>query len=47
MDNGVPLTGGGISSLHTATDFHDMAAIGFRLYSDGREEELEPGYVIG
>ena len=41
--NGVPFTAGGIIYLYVATYFHEVAAIGGRLYADGREEELEPG----
>ena len=46
MDNGVPLTEGGFSSWNVATYFHDVEDIGGRLYENGRELELEPGYVI-
>ena len=27
-------------------DIRDIAVIGVRLYEDGREEEIEPGYVM-
>ena len=47
MDNGVSLTAGGLSYLHSATDLHEVAAIGGRLYAYGGEEEFEPGYVMG
>ena len=47
MENGVPLTDGGLSSLIAATYFHDLVAIGVRFCADGREAELEPGYVMG
>ena len=47
MVKGVPLTSDNISSLHTATHLHDVATIRGRLSSDGREAELEPGYIMG
>ena len=38
VDNGVPLMAGGISYVHAATYFRDVAAIRGRLYADGMEE---------
>ena len=35
-----------LSSLNTATYFHDVAAIGGRFYTDGREAKLEPGNIM-
>ena len=47
MDNGVPLTLGGLGSLHAATYLHDVAAIRGSFYGDGREAELESVYIMG
>ena len=35
-----------ISSLHAATYFHDVVDIGGRFYTDRRELETEPGYLM-
>ena len=47
MDNGVPLTAGGLISLNSTTYLHYVVAIRFRLYVDGREAYLEPGNLLG
>ena len=47
MENGVPLTSGGLGSLHVTTYFHGVEAIGGRLYAYDREAEPVPGYIVG
>ena len=47
VDDSVPLVAIRFCDLHTTVDFHGAAAIGGRLYEYGREEELEPEYVMG
>ena len=36
----------GIGDLHSMVDFHQVADIGVRFNHYGREEELEPGYIM-
>ena len=33
--------------MHTSADLHGILAIWYKLYVDGKEGELEPGYVMG
>ena len=47
MKNSSPLAAGGIGALHPMTDFHDVAAVRGRFNAYGREEEIEPGDLIG
>ena len=47
MENGDPLTARGLSYLNYDTYLYDVSDIGGKFYEDGREEELEPGYVMG
>ena len=47
MNNGVTLTSIRLSSLHDATHFHDIVAIGSRFYEDVRETEIKLGYLMG
>ena len=34
-------------AFHPMEDIRDIADMGGRLYEDGTEEELEPGYIMG